>query len=403
MGMSKTIRKLRPSDYWHIGKHESWFSDMANEGLHLKRMGLHFAQFNKSEPKKMRYRIDVSSNKEITQEQKQMYAESGWDYVTSYGNFNAFSSPVKRNAPELHTDPAEQSYTMKELDKKLAASALMVVLSVIVIVAIVAASLFLDGTPVLSLVEGSMISQMISTVIMIYLAYTSLLATISIRNLQKTLLDGKPINHHVPWKKNKRIKSIIAVIYILMAISASIQPFIQLVKMETRTLPLANTGLPIVRLADVEQNPNLVRENPSYIQEDIDWGNRYSYDWSLLAPIQYESDEHGIVSNEIWKDDSGAYTPSIQTNVYQLSVAFMADNLISNLVKKYHLAYENGDFLKVDDTDFDILIVQEEDELKQVFASKGKAVMYVRYYGYADLDSVIKATAEKIGLISDRN
>lgn len=61
-----------------------------------------------------------------------------------------------------------------------------------------------------------------------------------------------------------------------MAISVSIQPCIQLVKMETRTLPLASTGLPIVRLADAEQNPNLVRENPSYIRDDIDWGNRYS-------------------------------------------------------------------------------------------------------------------------------
>jgi hypothetical protein len=83
MRMSKVTRKLRPSDYWRIGEHESWFEDMANEGLHLKRMGLHFAQFNRGEPRKIRYRIDVSSNKGITLEQKQMYAESGWDYVTS--------------------------------------------------------------------------------------------------------------------------------------------------------------------------------------------------------------------------------------------------------------------------------------------------------------------------------
>lgn len=73
------------------------------------------------------------------------------------------------------------------------------------------------------------------------------------------------------------------------------------------------------------------------------------------------------------------------------------------MAKRYNLAYEDGDFFKVDDTDFDILIVQEKDELKQVFASKGKAVMYVRYYGYADLDSEVKATAEKIILITDTN
>jgi hypothetical protein len=39
--------------------------------------------------------------------------------------------------------------------------------------------------------------------------------------------------------------------------------------------------------------------------------------------------------------------------------------------------------------------------MKEVFAFKGKAVMHVRYYGYADINSVIENTAEKISLISD--
>lgn len=397
--MSKVIRKLRPSDYWRIGEHESWFEDMANEGLHLKRMGLHFAQFNRGEPRKIRYRIDVSLNKGITLEQKQMYAESGWDYVTSYGDFNVFSSPVHRNAPELHTDPAEQAYTMKELDKKLVFNALMVVVSVIIMVGVVSAIWFMEDTPVLALVEGIIISEIISTVIMIYLAYTSLQATISIRNLQKTLLDGKPINHNAPWKKNQRVKCSIAVLYVLIAISASVLPFIQLSKKETRTLPLVNNDLPIVRLADVEKNSKLVRKISLYNKEDIDWGNKYSYDWSLLAPIQYDSDEHGIISNEMWKDGSGEYSPSIHTKVYKLNFSFITDNLIYDLIKKYNI--ENKDFLELDNTNFDKLIVQEEDGWKQIFASKGQAVMYIRYYGYADLDLVVKATEEKILLISE--
>jgi multisubunit Na+/H+ antiporter MnhB subunit len=309
------------------------------------------------------------------------------------------SSPVHRNAPELHTDPAEQAYTMKELDKKLVFNALMVVVSVIIMVGVVSAIWFMEDTPVLALVEGIIISEIISTVIMIYLAYTSLQATISIRNLQKTLLDGKPINHNAPWKKNQRVKCSIAVIYVLIAISASVLPFIQLAKKETRTLPLVNNDLPIVRLADVEKNSKLVRKISLYNKEDIDWGNKYSYDWSLLAPIQYDSDEHGIISNEMWKDDSGEYSPSIHTNVYKLNFSFMTDNLIYDLIKKYNI--ENKDFLELDNTSLDKLIVQEEDGLKQIFASKGQSVMYIRYYGYADLDLVVKATEEKILLVSE--
>lgn len=109
--MNKTVYKLRPSDYWRIGEHESWFADMAAKGFQLKKMGLQFVQFIKGEPKEMKYRMDVSINKKISPELIQMYAESGWDYVTSNNFFHVFSSPVELNAPELHTDPAEQSYT----------------------------------------------------------------------------------------------------------------------------------------------------------------------------------------------------------------------------------------------------------------------------------------------------
>lgn len=399
--MNKIIRKLRPSDYWRIGEHESWFADMGAEGLHLKKMGLYFAQFDKDKPKKMRYRIDVSLNKKITTEQKQMYAESGWDYVTSYGDFNVFSSPVGLNAPELHTDPAEQSYTLKELDRKLAKSSLLVVTAVILMIGMLSSIWFLNGTPIIAIVEGSIIQQSILLIVELHVTYTSLHAAISIRTLRKTLLEGKPIDHNAPWKEHQRVTATVGIMFIILAVFGSVLPFIQILKSETKTLPLTNTDLPIVRLADVEQNPNLVRENASYIQDNVDRGNRYSYDWSLLAPVQYESDEHGIVSNEMWKDGSGVYSPSIHTRVYQLNIPSLAGNLISELIERYSIKYRGGDFIELEHTDFDILIIHEVDEFKEVFASKGKVVMYIRYYGYVDINSVIKNTEYKINLNSN--
>lgn len=53
----KVVLKLRPSNYWRIGEHESWFSDMAKEGLHLRKVGSMFVHFIKEEPKETRYRI----------------------------------------------------------------------------------------------------------------------------------------------------------------------------------------------------------------------------------------------------------------------------------------------------------------------------------------------------------
>ncbi|MCT8139178.1 DUF2812 domain-containing protein [Anaerobacillus sp. CMMVII] len=398
--MGKFVRKLRPRNYWRIGEHECWFSDMAAEGLHLKKMGIHFAQFVKGEPKKTKYRIDVSKTKKITTEQKLMYAECGWNFVTSYGLFNVFSSPAELNAPELHTDPAEQAYTLKELDKKFTLNALLTIFATILIVGMHSSIWFLDATPTLAFVDGMIVQQTIITFFMIYLAYTSLQAAVSIRSLRKKLLEGKPLDHHAPWRKHQKRASIISILYIIVLLFVSILPFVQLIKMDTKTLPVT-TDLPIVRLADVEQNPHLVLNHSPYIVNNVDWSNRYSYSWSLLAPIQYDTNEEGLVPNQMWQDDSGEYSPSIDTRVYQLRFPSMANSLISDLVKRYSFAYRGATFLELEHTDFDSLIVYEEDETKELFASKGKAVIHVRYYGYAEINTLIQNTAKKIALISE--
>ncbi|MEH7347020.1 DUF2812 domain-containing protein [Bacillus sp. JJ1532] len=397
--MNKTVYKLRPSDYWRIGEHESWFADMAAEGFQLKRMRLHFAEFVKGEPQKMRYRIDVSMK--ITPEQIQMYAESGWDYVTSYNFFHVFSSPVELNAPEIHTDPAEQSYTLKKLDKKLAKNACITVAAIILMIGMLFSIWFLDGTPTFILVEGMVIQQTVLTIFFGYMAYTSLQAAISIRVLRKDLIEGKPIDHHAPWKRHYRLNSIIALFFTIVVGLSAILPFTQLVKGYTKTLPEASLDLPIVRLADVEQNPALVRGESSYMRDNVDWDNRYSYDWSPLAPVQYDTDENGVVPGKMWEDGSGEYSPSIHTRVFQLSVPSIADHLISDLIKRYSYENSHREFVETKHPDLDLLIVHEEEESKEVFASMGKAVIYVRYHGYANINSVIENIVEKMELISD--
>ena len=401
MKVNKVKNMLRPTDFWRIGEHESWFSDMAQQGLHLKKVGIQFFKFTKGEPKQMKYRIDLSQGEKIATEQKEIYSQSGWDYVTSYGAFNVFSSPVELNAPELHTDSAEQAYTLDNLCKKTTKTAIIVAVAVALMIGMLVSIWFVNSAPYLALVDGTIIQQAILIFVELYVAYTSVQAALSIQALRKTLSEGKPINHSAPWKKQHNAKLIVASAYIVLAIFAAILPLMQIAMSETKILPVASTNLPIVRLADIEQNLELDRKRSSTIRDDMDRGNRYRYDWSLFAPVQYQSDENGIVSNKMWNDDSGVYSPSIMTRVYQLSLPSASESLISDLIKRYGLAYRGGDFIEIEHTDFDILIVHEVDEFKEVFASKGKAVMQVRYHGYADIDSIIGATAEKITLISD--
>ena len=102
-----------------------------------------FAHFEKGESKAIRYRIETASNKNMSAEEKELYRESGWEHVTSFGDFNIFSSPTEMNAPELHTDPAEQSFTLAVFDEKIAKGMNYVIILSILIVGTLFATWFI--------------------------------------------------------------------------------------------------------------------------------------------------------------------------------------------------------------------------------------------------------------------
>lgn len=396
--MGKIVRKVRPIDYWRIGEHESWFSDMSLKGLHLCKMGNHFAKFVKSTPQRIEYRIEVTEKKEISDAQIILYEDHGWQYITSYQYFHVFAAPEEKNAPEIHTDPAEQSYTLSQLNKKLIINLILVTFGVAWIVGMLSAVWFLDDTPVLRLVEGHIIQQTVLTLFYLYYIYSSMRALLAIHALRRNLKEGKAINHHAPWEKSLRKGKFVSIGFIIVAIGSIGIPIMQLIKMDTLTLPKDSSSLPLIRLANLEQNQMLVRDE-FYIDGE-DWANRYSINWSPFAPVQYESGESGTINNMKWQDQSGIYSPSISSEVYQLNFEILVKPLISDLIK-WHSYDEKEPYIEKNHPEFDQLIVQEEAEKKEIFASKGKAVMYIRYFGYAEMDVLIEHAAQKINLLTE--
>ncbi|MGD6944362.1 DUF2812 domain-containing protein [Cytobacillus gottheilii] len=398
--MTKAVYKLRPSDYWRIGEHESWFADMAANGLFLKKMGFHFAKFVKGEPMEMRYRIEVNSGDEITSEQKQMYAESGWEYVTSYNLFHVFSSPADLEAPELHTDPAEQAFTIETLDTKLTFSTIITIAGMLLLIGVQASVWFLDDTPTLVLIEGSAVFQVIFALFLFYSTYLSLQAAISIRKLRRNLIEGKPIDHHAPWRKRFQTQNIIGILLTIGMGLIAIIPIFQLAKIDTKTLPESSPDLPFIRLADLENNPDFIREEPVFFNDNVDRGNQYSFNWSPLAPLQYETAEHGFIPGEIQKYGE-EYSSSLDTKVYQLRFPSLAEPVISDLIQSRSFQTEREDFIETSHPELDLLITYDKNKTKMVFAHKGNAVMFASYYGHANIETIIENTVEKIKFISE--
>jgi hypothetical protein len=391
--VSKTILKLRPNDYWRIGEHESWFADMAANGLHLKKTGLQFAKFEKGEPKKTKYRIDVTKDK-LTEEQKNLYRDYGWEFVTSYGKFNVYSSPEELEAPELHTDAAEQSYTLEALADSLRQNVIIMSIVMVVFIGMMLSIFFLIKTPFLFIIDGQLLQQCLIVIINLYSFYNIIQASRSIRALKKSLSEGKPIDHHANWRKNRWVSYSVGGIFIVAAIITIIFPIMSLVKMEEYTLPEGVTSLPILQLAEIEQNSELARES-YYMNDGVDLNNKIAFNWSPFAPVQYRINERGVISSDMWKDGSGKYSPSINTKYYKLTIAGMAKGVINDLMKR-SLYRPEEEIQIISHPDFDNLYIVEDKEVKQIFASIGKNVIYIRYHGYANMDRIVALVSQKL-------
>ena len=400
--MSKTILKLRLNDYWKIGEHESWFSDMAKQGLHLKETGVIFTRFEKGEPKNTKYRIEVTRGG-ISYERNALYSEFGWDFVTFYGKFCVYSSPEELNAPELHTEPEEQSYTLSTLNKDMRWTALIVSIFVVIFFAMMFSMFFLSKTPFENFVTGDSSQQLILTLVESYVLVSTLQGWFSIRALRKSLLEGKPIDHHADWRKSRRRSNVISLFIIVLSLFSLLLPVMSMIRSETSSLPTGNTNLPIVRLAELENNSAL-KPNPGFASDGIDRSNLYETNWSILAPIQYIADENGLIEDMSWNDGSGLYSPSIHTQYYKLRFSGMADGLLKDLMKR-HL-YEERQRLKLQKIEsdiFDQLYVMADEEEKQIFASLENEVLYIRYYGYADRDKILSLAESCLnnGIVKD--
>lgn len=395
--MSKTVRKFIPDDIWNLGRSESWFSDMAKMGLHLRKVGLHFAVFEKGEPQKTKYRMDIISPAP-TEKQLEIYKESGWQLVTGLKELYIFSSPEEANYPELHTDPMEQSYTLVALNRRLRNQVIALSLFMMLFLGMMLPMFFLERTPILALMEASWFQRPLLMFVEIYVFYIVIRNFVVLRRLKNSLLEGRPINHQENWLKPRLINGAISAFFLVIALITACIPLVEIAQSKSYTLPEASVKLPVVRLAEIEKNSGLEREEWLNIR-GIEWGNYVSYAWSPLAPVKYLISEHGIVRNEMWDDKSGSYSPSIETNYYKLLFSSMADSLIYNLMER-HVEYLDPE-LKVQElnsTHFDKLIVAQIGIRKEIFASSGNEIIYIKYFGKVQAEDIIALLPQAFGI-----
>ena len=400
--MSKLVRRFKLGNLWECGKNESWFSDMALKGLHLQSVGNLLVTFEKEEPKKTKYRIEILEESP-SQDQLDLYKEYGWELVANNQIFYIFSSPEELNAPELHTDPMEQSCTLKMLNKQLKKNMVLISILFLSFLSTIFNHFFSQDEIYLILIRQRSFAFIMLAIPYMYVVFESIRGYFVIKKIKNSLLIGIPIKHNENWKLNYLFSCIFYVYLIAMIITLLFTPYYKSVQRGLYKY-MAVEDMPTISINNIETGPV------------YDYWHNVRYDWGLLSPKQLSISESGYVESKIQDELSGAYTSTnIHIDYYELAFKGMAEGLLNDLINRYHREYKYDDELvKIEDRNFDRLYVDygEEkkfiifdrmyvdkgEETKLIFASFDKKVIQIRYTGNADIERIITLMEEKYEL-----
>lgn len=383
--MSKLVRRFMLGDLWDYGKNESWYSYMAAKGLHLQGVGDWLVTFEKGEPKNTKYRIEILEESP-TQEQLDLYKECGWELVSNKKIFYIFSSN-DLNSTELHTDPMEQSFTFKMLNKQFKKNMIVFSFAILSILALIYCQFFLNDEPYLNMIRRSTITIMMMAISYIYILFESIRTYFVVKKIKNSLQNGIPINHNQNWKLSYVLSSTVYILLIAMVITAIFMPIYTVIRRESYTSAESIKNLPIINIDSIE-------ETPVY-----DYWHDFIYEFSIISPAQYRIYEGGYVDGEMQEDFSGAYSStSIHTRYFELTFKGMAKGLINDLIHRYYHDYHyEGKLMEIENSKFDQLYVANG-ETKLFFLNFDNRVIYIKYSGNTDVEKIISLLEEKFDL-----
>lgn len=109
---------------YELGENEKFYSDMEAKGWRLKKRGGYLSKFQRVEPSRARYRVEVYTppfleQSVLPEEKIAVFEECGWEYVADRENLHIFRAPEGSGAPEFYDDPAQQAETLRKARRDL--------------------------------------------------------------------------------------------------------------------------------------------------------------------------------------------------------------------------------------------------------------------------------------------
>ena len=380
--MRNTVYKLIPVDFVDVDRFEGWAEDMARRGLYLHHLTpFLFAAFQRGEPAPVRYRLEPRGS--FWSRESQNYCRSlGWEFVFHVGRWFDLYRNDDPEAPELHTDPVVHSYALDRISRSLRILTAVLVLCFVGELAALLLPYLLSETPVLLLLDVSGISTLSMLVLFLLLGveFRSLGSFFRLRRrLREGIVPGRR-----SWRSSARwYFGLLLFDLVLLAALIASPLVLRSVEWEGE-LATAERPFPILELRELEGDPAL-EAVPSPITLEIFGYDSHNYvrrNWSLLAPGQYEVDQH--------LTGSGDYEPRLDMLWYRLSLPCLASPLLDDLISRYsdlRYAPEHYTVTEPELPGFDRAVLVQDNRWpgQELFLQAGNVVIYLDYSGAQDL------------------
>ena len=184
------IKKPCPFNNYEFDYEESWLNGLAHDGLLLSKEGRFSYEFEKSDNHCRRYRIIPKKHEEFSDEELQLFQDSGWHMLLESDDKTYFYSDDP-DAPDLFTD--EESYR-NYLKKNLRRYRNNIIWSIL-IVAVWGANLFLrmpgNQQFITELANNSLLSEISYLALILFLIEANASQGIGMLKCRRRILNGE--------------------------------------------------------------------------------------------------------------------------------------------------------------------------------------------------------------------
>ena len=252
-GKTKHRYCLLPCAVFDVERIESWLTDMAAQGWHLKDVAssINLFRFAQGSAQQVRYRLepkrDYNDQSEKPEEAvREVYEACGWEAVADFRPFFIFRTddPTVR---ELHTDPEMHLEVYKRLLRRFSWT------NIFAIALAVACFVFVDLDLFRRLVVMGPGFTLGYLLLLPFMCVEAIWQLVNILRLYRQLKKHHVLDHRKPWRKRAfwhRLKTVIEKLLYISFVVSLISPFFVLLVMD-QPLEEYPGKVPIVTIADM--------------------------------------------------------------------------------------------------------------------------------------------------------